>query len=54
MSDPLGYRSSTSYKVWESERKCFVVTHDWRFQETDFPNVSEFDDLPAYDPESVA
>jgi Reverse transcriptase (RNA-dependent DNA polymerase) len=50
----VGYHSSTSYKVWEFERKCFVVAHDWRFHETNFPNASEFDDPPAYDSESIA
>jgi len=30
-----------------------VNTHNWRFQETTFPLASEFDEPPAYDPDSI-
>ena len=45
----VGYVSSTSWKYWDFERKCFDESHDVRFMETEFPAAEEFD-YPAIVP----
>jgi len=44
----IGYTETTSiFKIWDFERKCFVNTHDLIFEETQFPKLSDFDEPPA-------
>ena len=43
----VGYHSSTSYKIWDFERKCFVITHSLNFEETEFPKASDYGEPPA-------
>src|SRR5437773_757329 len=43
----VGYHSSTSYKIWDFERKCFVITHSLKFEETEFPKASDYGEPPA-------
>jgi len=44
----VGYTDSTTmHKIWDFERKCFVNSHDLIFEETQFPEPSDFDEPPA-------
>jgi len=43
----VGYHSSTSYKIWDFERKCFVITHSLNFEETEFPKASDYGEPSA-------
>ena len=44
----IGYTdSNTMHKIWDFERKCFVNSHDLYFDETRFPEPSDFDEPPA-------
>jgi hypothetical protein len=46
----VGYISSSSYKYWNFARKCFVVSHNLTFKETEFPQATDFDQPPANAP----
>src|SRR5438045_5038068 len=43
----IGYHSSVSYKLWDFERKYFVITRDVQFEETQFPKASDYGEPPA-------
>jgi hypothetical protein len=44
----IGYTDTdTIHKIWDFERKCFVNSHDLTFEETQFPDPSDFDEPPA-------
>jgi transposase InsO family protein len=45
----VGYVSSTSWKFWDFERKCFDECNHVRFMETEFPAAEEYD-YPAIVP----
>jgi transposase InsO family protein len=38
----IGYVSSTTYKYWNFERKCFLESHNLTFWETEFPSPIDF------------
>src|SRR5271168_1994461 len=40
----VGYHSSTSYKYWDFERKCFDTSHDLIIKELEFPTAADFDE----------
>jgi transposase InsO family protein len=42
----VGYVSSTSWRYYDLERKCFDESHDLQFMETEFPGAEEFSHLP--------
>ena len=42
----IGYVSSTSWRYYDLERKCFDESHDLQFMETVFPGADEFSHLP--------
>ena len=44
------YDSSQSWRVYDLERKCFDVSHDVTFLETEFPKVEDF---PRFGPASL-
>src|SRR5438876_10622276 len=43
----IGYHSSASYKLWDFKRKCFVITWNVQFEETQFPKASDYGEPPA-------
>ena len=43
----IGYHSSVSYKLWDFERKCFVITRNVQFEETKFPKAADYGEPPA-------
>ena len=47
----VGYVSS--YKYWNFARKCFVVSHNLTFKETEFPKATDFDRPPANAPSTI-
>jgi len=40
----VGYHSSTSYKYWDFDRKCFETSHDLIIKELEFPVAADFDE----------
>ena len=44
----IGYTDTdTIHKIWDFERRCFVNSHDVHFDETQFPEPTDFDESPA-------
>jgi hypothetical protein len=43
----IGYDTSVSHKIWDFERKCFDISHDLIFEETNFPKACDFNEPPA-------
>ena len=41
----VGYHSSTSYKFWDFDRRCFDYSDDLIIKETQFPATQDFDEL---------
>ena len=41
----IGYVSSSTYKYWNFDRKCFLISHNLSFNETEFPTTSDFDNI---------
>src|SRR5579862_1368518 len=48
----IGYVSSTTYKYWNFDRKCFLESHNLTFWETEFPHSTDFEQTePATAPD---
>lgn len=43
----IGYELSSTYKYWNFARKCFLTSHHLSFNETEFPEPSDFDNIPS-------